>query len=38
VVVRTRGLNQDGVEVISFRRTVLVWRRGHGPEAAPSAT
>jgi itaconyl-CoA hydratase len=31
VTVRTTGFNQDGVEVISFRRTLLVYRRGHGP-------
>ena len=30
----TRGLNQDGVEVMSFERTVLVYRRGHSPEEA----
>jgi acyl dehydratase len=27
VEVETRGYNQDGVEVVSFRRKVLVWRR-----------
>ena len=31
VTVRTIGFNQDGDIVISFRRTVLVHRRGHGP-------
>lgn len=31
VTVRTEGLNQDGAVVISFRRTVLVYRRGHVP-------
>lgn len=31
VTVRTEGFNQDGVVVISFRRTVLVYRRGHVP-------
>jgi itaconyl-CoA hydratase len=31
VTVRTTGLNQDGAEVISFRRTVMVYRRGYGP-------
>lgn len=36
VTVRTIGLNQHGDEVISFRRTVLVYRRGHRPvPAAP---
>jgi itaconyl-CoA hydratase len=34
VTVSTRGTNQDGVEVISFERTMLVHRRGHSPEAA----
>jgi acyl dehydratase len=32
VTVRTTGYNQDGVVVISFRRTVLVYKRGCGPE------
>ncbi|WP_261566048.1 MaoC family dehydratase [Frankia gtarii] len=31
VEVRTIGFNQDGVIVISFERTLLVYRRGHGP-------
>jgi acyl dehydratase len=31
VTVRTVGFNQDGVEVISYRRTVMVYRRGHAP-------
>lgn len=33
VTVRTTGHNQDGTEVISFRRSVMVYRRGHGPSA-----
>ena len=33
VTVRTTGFNQDRVEVISFRRTALIYRRGHGPSA-----
>jgi acyl dehydratase len=33
VTVRTTGFNQDGTEVITFRRTALVYRRGHGPSA-----
>ncbi len=33
VTVRTAGFNQDGVEVISFRRTALIYRKGHGPAA-----
>jgi len=32
VTVSTRGINQDGVEVMSFERTMLVYRRGHSPE------
>ena len=36
VTVETRGLNQDGVEVMSFERTMLVYRRGHSPEDAAS--
>ena len=34
VTVRTRGVNQDGIEVMSFERTILVYRRGHSPEEA----
>ncbi len=30
VTVHSRGLNQDGVEVCNFERTILVARRGHG--------
>ena len=36
VTVSTRGLNQDGEEVMSFERTMLVHRRGHSPEEAAS--
>ena len=31
VTVRTTGYNQDGTVVITFRRTVMVYRRGHSP-------
>jgi itaconyl-CoA hydratase len=31
VTVRTTGYNQDGTEVITFRRTVMVYRRGMRP-------
>ncbi|WP_217912863.1 MaoC family dehydratase [Miltoncostaea marina] len=31
VTVRTTGSNQDGVVVITFTRTLMVYRRGHGP-------
>lgn len=33
VTVASEGFNQDGVVVISFRRTFLVYRRGHLPAA-----
>jgi len=32
VTVRTRGANQEGKVVISYERTVLVPKRGHGVE------
>ncbi len=31
VTVSTRGKNQDGVVVIEFRRTFLIWKRNHAP-------
>lgn len=31
VTVMTRGYNQHGDLVIEFKRTVMVWKRGHGP-------
>ncbi|GCE24137.1 (R)-specific enoyl-CoA hydratase RipB/Ich [Dictyobacter kobayashii] len=34
VTVFTRGLNQDGVEVMSFERTMLIYKRDHSPETA----
>jgi itaconyl-CoA hydratase len=34
VTVRTKGFNQAGTEVINFRRTVMVYRRGHAPHIA----
>jgi itaconyl-CoA hydratase len=34
VKVRTVGFNQDGVVVISFTRTLLVYRHGHAPSIA----
>jgi itaconyl-CoA hydratase len=37
ITVRTTGLNQDGVEVITFRRTMLVYRRDFGPTARPAS-
>ncbi|MFK0380337.1 (R)-specific enoyl-CoA hydratase RipB/Ich [Pandoraea sp. NPDC090278] len=32
VTVLTRGINQSGNEVMSFERTILVYRRGHHPK------
>lgn len=32
VRLRTTGFNQDGVTVIEFIRTIMVYRRGHTPE------
>jgi itaconyl-CoA hydratase len=32
VTVATRGVNQDGKEVMTFERTMLIYRRGHSPE------
>ena len=34
VTVLTRGINQDGIEIMSFERTMLIYRRGHSPEEA----
>jgi len=34
VTVSTRGINQDSKEIMSFERTMLVYRRGHSPEEA----
>ncbi len=31
VTVKTTGFNQNGLEVISFRRTALIYKRGQGP-------
>ena len=32
VEVATTGFNQEGTVVITFRRTLLVYKRGHGPQ------
>lgn len=32
VRVRSTGYNQDGVTVIEYERTIMVYRRGHVPE------
>lgn len=34
VTVATRGVNQDGKVVMSFERTMLVYKRAHSPEQA----
>jgi len=31
VRVKTTGVNQDGTAVIEFKRTFMVWKRGHTP-------
>jgi itaconyl-CoA hydratase len=36
VTVHTTGANQHGVPVITFDRTVMVYRRGFGPVAGPA--
>ena len=33
VQVKTTGINQDGKTVIEFKRTFMVWKRGHVPKA-----
>jgi acyl dehydratase len=32
VTVRTTGFNHEGTVVITFKRSLLVYRRGHGPQ------
>jgi len=34
VTVSTRGINQDGIEVMSFERTMLIYKRGYSPGTA----
>jgi itaconyl-CoA hydratase len=36
VTVRTTGTNQGGTPVITFNRTVMVYRRGFGPTPGPA--
>jgi itaconyl-CoA hydratase len=33
---KTTGYKQDGTVVIEFKRTVMIYRRGHVPQAPPS--
>ena len=35
ITVRTTGINQDGVAVIAFKRTIMLYRRGHAPQTRP---
>lgn len=37
VTVRTTGFNQDQQDVLRYSRTVMVYRRGHGPYAEARA-
>ncbi len=32
VTVKTTGYNQEGTVVITFKRTIMVYKRGHAPE------
>jgi len=34
VTVRTTGYNQDGVVVLTFKRTAMIYKRGQGPKIA----
>lgn len=34
VIVKTTGYNQDGTVVITFKRTIMVYKRGYAPEMA----
>jgi itaconyl-CoA hydratase len=34
VKVKTTGYNQDGKTVITFSRTVMVYRRDHAPDVS----
>jgi acyl dehydratase len=38
VQVKTIGVNQHGATVIEFRRTFMVWKRGHVPSKRPFST
>lgn len=32
VTVSTRGVNQDGIEVMTFERTMLIYKKDHAPD------
>jgi acyl dehydratase len=34
VVVKTTGYNQEGTTVITFKRTIMVYRKDHAPKIA----
>ena len=38
VTVETSGFNQDGAVVITFKRTLMVYKRGHAPRIAQIST
>jgi itaconyl-CoA hydratase len=38
VQVKTTGVNQHGTTVIEFKRTFMVWKRGHVPARRPTGT
>ncbi|MGH9349293.1 MAG: MaoC family dehydratase [Vicinamibacterales bacterium] len=38
ITVKSTGYNQEGTVVIEFKRTVMVYRRGHVPAAPPVTT
>jgi itaconyl-CoA hydratase len=31
VTIKTRGIQQEGVTVIEFERSILIWKRAHAP-------
>ena len=37
VTVKSTGFNQDGTVVITFKRTLMVYKRGHAPQIATLA-
>ncbi len=38
VKVKTTGLNQDGKVIIEFKRTMMIYKRGHVPQTWPPST
>jgi itaconyl-CoA hydratase len=37
VRVKTTGVNQHGISVIEFKRSFMVWKRGHAPGTRPAS-